>query len=126
MKRLAAFVFAPSSMKRLAALAFALGLLAVPALAGVLENPPQVVKFSQSLTPTATSAAIQTVEQTFTVTGLLTTDRIILTAPAAPTSLCPAVSARVSASNTLAIAFSVLTASACTPAAGTYLITAIR
>lgn len=103
-------------------------LLAVPAIAGGLDNGAGglIVKFSQSLTPSATAAAIQTVEQTFTVTGLQTTDRIILTGPAAPTSLCPPTTARVSSANTLAIGFTTLTAAACTPAAGTYLITAIR
>lgn len=84
-----------------------------------------IVIYSQSLTPTATSAAIQTVEQTFTVTGVATGDTIFFTGPA-PTSLCPAVHARVSNANTVAIAFSVLTAAACTPASGTYKIIAIR
>lgn len=97
------------------------------AVAGHLDNPAgaQILGFSASLTPTATSAAIQTVEQSFTVTGLLTTDRVFINGPA-PTSLCPPVTARVSAANTLAIGFSVLTAAACTPASGTYKIVAFR
>jgi hypothetical protein len=99
----------------------------VPAFAGSINNPAgaQILKFSASLTPAATSAAIQTAEQTFTVTGLLTTDTVYLNGPA-PTSLCPPTTARVSATNTLAIGFTVLTAVACTPTAGTYKIVAIR
>ena len=84
-----------------------------------------IVVYSQSLTPAATSAAIQTTEQNFTVTGLNTSDKIYVNGPA-PTSLCPPVHARVAAANTLALAFSTLTAAACTPAAGTYNIIAIR
>lgn len=84
-----------------------------------------IVIYSQSLTPTITSAAIQTVEQTFTVTGIATGDTLFLNGPA-PTSLCPPVHVRASNTNTVAIAFSVLTAAACTPASGTYKIIAIR
>ena len=82
--------------------------------------------FTATLTPVATAAAIGTSEQTFTITGLLTTDKVIVNGPAAPTSLCPNVSARVSAANTLALAFATLTAAACTPVAGTYSIVAIH
>lgn len=78
-----------------------------------------------TLTPAATSAAIQTAEQTFTVTGLLVTDTVYLNGPA-PTSLCPPTTARVSAANTIAIGFTVLTAAACTPAAGAYKIVALH
>jgi|SRR6185312_13207579 len=81
--------------------------------------------YSVSLTPAASSAAIQTAEQTFTVTGLLTTDTVTINGPA-PTSLCPPTTARVSAANTLAIGFTTLTAAACTPAAGTYKIVAFH
>lgn len=81
--------------------------------------------FAPSLTPAATAAAIGTTEQTFTVTGLATADRVYVNGPA-PTSLCPMVHARVSAANSLTLAFSTLTAAACTPAAGTYNIVALR
>lgn len=81
--------------------------------------------YSQALTPTITSAAIQTTEQTFTVNGLATTDKVYVNGPV-PTSLCPPVTYRVSAANTLAIGFTTLTAVACTPAAGTYIVVAIR
>lgn len=80
--------------------------------------------YAPSLTPVATSAAIQTTEQTFTVTGLTTADKVFVNGPA-PTSLCPPVTFRVSAANTLAIGFSTLTAAACTPVAGTYNIVAV-
>lgn len=73
-----------------------------------------------SITPTATSAAIQTVAQTFTVTGVLSGEPVIVVSEPAPTSLCPRTGARVTAANTVSLYFSVLTASACTPASGTY------
>lgn len=81
--------------------------------------------FAPSLTPAATAAAIGTTEQSFTVTGLATSDRVYVNGPA-PTSLCPMVHARVSAANTLTLAFSTLTAAACTPVAGTYNVVALR
>ena len=111
----------------LIALAVALILIGGTALAGHVDNPAgaQIIAFTPTLTPAATSAAIQTTEQSFTVTGLLTTDRVFVNGPA-PTSLCPPVTARVSASNTLAIGFATLSAAACTPAAGTYKILVLR
>ena len=77
-------------------------------------------------TPAATSAAIQTVAQTFTYTGLVSGDNVVLVNYPAPTSLCPATEARATATNTLSIYFTVLTAVACTPAAGNYAIMVIR
>jgi len=84
-----------------------------------------IVKYAPSLTPAITSAAIQTTEQTFAVTGVAVGDVIFVNGPV-PTSLCPLVTARVSALNTVALGFTTLTAVACTPAAGTYNIFAIR
>lgn len=86
-----------------------------------LEIFPSAISeyYSQSLTPGASSAAIQTAEQTFTVTGVQTGDNVTLNGPA-PTSLCPPTTVRVSAANTVAIGFTTLTAVACTPASGTY------
>ena len=78
-----------------------------------------------AITPVATAAAIGTTQQTFAVTGLLTTDKIIVNGPV-PTSLCPMTGYRVSATDTLQLDFTTLTASACTPAAGTYNIVMIR
>ena len=85
----------------------------------------KIVAYATSLTPAATAAAIQTVEQTFTVTGLTTADKVFVNGPV-PTSLCPPTTFRVSAADTLSIGFTTLTAAACTPAAGTYNIVAIR
>lgn len=73
-----------------------------------------------SITPSATSAAIQTVGQTFTVNGLQTGEPLIVTVQPAPTSLCPLTSVRVTAANTITLYFTVLTAAACTPASGVY------
>ncbi|MFZ2937659.1 MAG: hypothetical protein WA066_03020 [Candidatus Omnitrophota bacterium] len=85
----------------------------------------KIVVYASSLTPNATAAAIGTIEQTFTVTGLATTDKVIVNGPT-PTSLCPPVTFRVSGVDTLAIGFTTLTAVACTPAPGVYNIIAIR
>src|SRR6185437_2907626 len=96
-------------------------------LLGVANTIPSAIEaeYVVTLTPAASTAAIQTAEQTFTVTGLLTTDTVYINGPV-PTSLCPPVHARVSAANTIAIAFTTLTAAACTPAAGAYKIVAIH
>lgn len=85
----------------------------------------QIRVYAETLTPSATAAAIGVTEETFTVTGLATSDIVTVNGPA-PTALCPTVSARVSAANTLALSFATLTAAACTPVAGTYNIVAIR
>ncbi|MDP3093720.1 MAG: hypothetical protein Q8N16_03055, partial [bacterium] len=85
----------------------------------------KIVAYAPSLTPVATAAAIGTSSQTFAVTGLAVTDKIIVNGPA-PTALCPMVSYRVSLLDTLQLDFATLTAVACTPAAGTYNIVAIR
>lgn len=85
----------------------------------------KIVAYAPTLTPAASSGAIQTAEQTFTVTGLSTSDKVFVNGPA-PTSLCPPVTFRVSQANTLAIGFSTLTAAACTPVAGVYNIIAVR
>lgn len=74
-----------------------------------------------SITPAASSAAIQTAAQTFTLTGVLTGEPLVIISQPAPTSLCPLVAARVTAANTVSLYFSTLTAAACTPAAGTYM-----
>lgn len=81
--------------------------------------------FAPTCSPSASSAAIQTAEQSCTVSGVTTADKIIVNGPA-PTSLCPLVGARVSGADTVALMFTTLTASACTPASGTYNIVAIR
>jgi hypothetical protein len=74
-----------------------------------------------AITPAASSAAIQTAAQTFTLTGAISGEPIMITSQPAPTSLCPLVAARVTAANTVSLYFTTLTAVACTPAAGTYM-----
>jgi len=81
--------------------------------------------YTPSLTPSQLSAAIGVSEQTFTVSGLTTADKVYVNGPA-PTALCPPITYRVSATNTLAIGFVDLTVALCTPAAGTYTVVAIR
>ena len=81
---------------------------------------------SGTITPAATSAAIQTVAQAFTLTGLEPTDRVFLISQPAPTSLCPVTSVGVAAVNSVNLYFTVLTAAACTPAAGTFTFGIIR
>lgn len=78
-----------------------------------------------SLTPAATSAAIQTATQSFAVAGVLSTDTVWVIGPT-PTSLCPMVAARAGTTGNVAIDWAVLTAAACTPAAGTYTVLIIR
>lgn len=74
-----------------------------------------------SITPAASSAAIQTAAQTFTLTGAIIGEPIAVISQPAPTSLCPLVAARVTAANTVSLYFTTLTAAACTPASGTYM-----
>jgi hypothetical protein len=81
---------------------------------------------SGTITPAATSAAIQTVAQAFTLTGLEPTDRVFLISQPAPTSLCPVTSVGVAAVNSVNLYFTVLTAAACTPAAGVFTFGIIR
>lgn len=90
----------------------------------------KIVKLSQSLSPTAMAALpggqnATTIEQNFTVNGLTTADAVFING-VAPTAACAHTSARVSSTSTLTIAFTQTTAALCTPATGTYLITAIR
>lgn len=84
----------------------------------------KITVYTPSLTPASVTAAT-TAEQTFTVTGLATTDKVVVNGPA-PTAGTGIVGARVSAANTLAITFVNATAGALTPAAGTYSVTAFR
>lgn len=84
----------------------------------------KIAVYAPSLTPASVGAAT-TAEQTFTVTGLTTADKVIVNGPA-PTVGTGIVNARVSAADTLAITFANVTAGALTPAAGTYAIVAFR
>jgi len=84
----------------------------------------QVRVYSQTITPASVGAAT-VAEQTFTVTGLTTADKVIVNPPVNGTATGIA-GARVSAADTLAIRYVNPTAGALTPAAGTNLIIAFR
>ena len=92
---------------------------------------PQIVTYGNvqstflltiSLTPAAT-AATTTLEQTFTVPGLQVGDQISGISPQfAVTTQVDIINARVSAANTLALAFSNVTAGSLTYPSGTFYI----
>lgn len=84
----------------------------------------KVVVYSQTLTP-ASVAAATVAEQTFTVTGLTTADKVVVNPPAIANATGIA-GARVSAANTLAIRYVNPTAGALTPTSGTYTVVAFR
>lgn len=84
----------------------------------------QARMYSASLTPSSVSAN-STSEQTFTVTGLATSDKVVLNGPAPTAGVVP-VHARVSAADTLKVIFANVTAGSLTPASGTYLVLAVR
>lgn len=84
----------------------------------------QIAVYSQTITA-ASVAAATVAEQTFTVTGLTTADKVIVN-PAAISNATGIAGVRVSAANTLAVRFVNPTAGALTPTAGTWSIVAIR
>ncbi|MES2904821.1 MAG: hypothetical protein V4696_11605 [Pseudomonadota bacterium] len=84
----------------------------------------QIKVYSQTITP-ASVAAATVAEQTFTVTGLTTADKVIVN-PAAIANATGIAGARASAADTLAVRFVNPTAGALTPTAGTWTIIAIR
>lgn len=84
----------------------------------------KIVVYSQSL-DVASVAINTTAEQTFTVTGLTTADKVFVNKPSLTAGL-GVVNARVSAANTLAITFVNATGTAIDPAAETYAIVALR
>lgn len=83
-----------------------------------------MVIYSQTITPASVGAAT-VAEQTFTVTGLATTDKVFVN-HAAFGNATGIAGVRVSAANTLAVSFVNPTAGALTPAAGTWKIIALR
>ena len=90
----------------------------------VFSNYPKVQTFQQTLTPSAVSANAESV-QTFTVTGLTTTDIVIGNKPTNQSGL-DLIHAWVSAANTLSIKYRNQTGSPITPTAEAYLIEATR
>lgn len=84
----------------------------------------QIKVYSPSITPSSVGAAT-VAEQTFTVTGLTTADKVIVNPPSI--SNATGISgARVSAADTLAIRFVNPTAGSLTPTSGTYTVVAFR
>lgn len=84
----------------------------------------KIVVYSQAL-DVASVAANTTAEQTFTVTGLTTGDKVFVNKPSVNAGL-GIVNARVSAADTLALTFVNATAAAIDPASETYTIVAFR
>lgn len=84
----------------------------------------QTVVYSQTITPASVAAATVS-EQTFTVTGLTTADKVFVN-HAVFGNATGIAGVRVSAANTLAVSFVNPTAGALTPGAGTWNIVAIR
>ena len=80
--------------------------------------------YSQTITP-ASVAAATVAEQTFTVTGLTTADKVVVN-PAAIANATGIAGVRVSATDTLAVRFVNPTAGALVPTAGTWTILAFR
>ena len=85
---------------------------------------PKVQTFSKALTPTAVTAGAESV-QTFTVTGLTTTDIVTVNKPTNQAGL-DLVHAWVSAADTLSIKYRNPSGGNITPTAETYRILAVR
>ena len=90
----------------------------------VWSNYPKVNTFSVTIDPTAVGAN-NTSEQTFTVTGITTNDRMIVNKPTHTAGLIIA-NARCSAANTLAITFGNVTGVSIDPPSEVYRIVSIR
>jgi hypothetical protein len=84
----------------------------------------KIVAYAPSLTP-ASVAAATVAEQTFTVAGLTTADKVVVNPPSISNATGIA-GARVSAADTLAVRFVNPTAGALTPTSGTYTVLAFR
>ena len=84
----------------------------------------QMRVYSETITPAYVAANV-CAEQTFTVTGLTTADKVFIN-PVATGNATSAGQVRVSAANTLAVTYCNPTAGALTPAVGTMNIVAIR
>ena len=88
-------------------------------------NVWKLASFTVALTP-ATVAPVSSAEQTFAVTGLLTTDLVSINSPANVASI-GIVGTRVSAAGVLAINFTNSSATTTgTPAAGNYIVGVMR
>ena len=85
----------------------------------------KVVVYTPTLAPASVDASGDYVEQTFTVSGLATTDTITVNQPAMTATHCQMVAFRVSAANTLALTFRSVSGSHLPPQ-GVYRIVAIK
>ena len=89
-------------------------------------NVWKLASFTVSLTPT-TVATFTTVEKTFAVTGLLTTDLVFVNPPAALPAGTGIAGTRVSAAGVLAIDFFNMSATTtATPSSGVYTVLVVR
>lgn len=88
------------------------------------DSVTNIKVYSQTITAASVGAAT-VAEQTFTVTGLTTADKVIVN-PGAISNAVGVGGVRVSAANTLAVQFINPTAGALTPTAGTWTIIAVR
>ena len=84
----------------------------------------KIVVYVAALTPSSVAANISS-EQTFTVTGLTTADKVFVNGPA-PVAGTGIVNCRVSATNTLALTFINTTSGSLAPTAGNYIVVAVR
>ena len=92
-----------------------------------LSNGTPITKvqvYTATINPAAVGAGTSA-EQTFTVTGLTTSDVVVVNKPSATTGV-GIVNARVSAADTLALTFMNATAGSVDPASETYTIIALR
>ena len=90
----------------------------------VYSNYPKVQTFNVTINPTAVSANT-TSEQTFTVTGLTTNDRVVVNKPTHTAGLVIG-NVRCSAVDTIAVTFGNLTAISIDPPSEIYRVTSIR
>lgn len=81
---------------------------------------------SVSLTPAGTALGPVVASQSFTVTGLKTTDQILSVTPPSTSTGLAIVGARVSAADTLELTFGNFSTGALTSATGTYTIQVFR
>lgn len=93
---------------------------------GVQVHEDRYGVLSASLTPAGTALGPLTAAQTFTVSGLRTTDQIIKVTPPSTTAGLAIVGASVSAANTLELVFGNFSTGPLTSASGTYNITVFR
>ncbi len=93
---------------------------------GVQMHEDRYGTVAVSLTPLGTALGPLTASQTFTVTGLKTTDQILQVTPPSTTAGLAIVGASVSAADTLKLEFANFSTGPLTSASGTYNVTVFR